>query len=50
MLSMFLGLMMACSSGNTEKGSPTESIVESPQEVFSGKTELATFAGGCFGV
>ena len=48
MFSMFLGLMMACSSGNTEKLSNTETISETPQEVFSGKTELATFAGGCF--
>jgi peptide methionine sulfoxide reductase msrA/msrB len=48
MLSMFLGLMMACSPGNTDKATQTESISETPQEVFSGKTELATFAGGCF--
>ncbi|MCZ8134442.1 MAG: peptide-methionine (S)-S-oxide reductase, partial [Algoriphagus sp.] len=49
MLSLFVGLLMACSSGPSEKSGTTESNIEEPQlEVFSAKTELATFAGGCF--
>ena len=49
MLSLFAGLLMACSSGPAEKSGTAEPLVEEPtQEVFSSKTELATFAGGCF--
>ena len=49
MLSLFLGLLMACSSGPAEKSGTTETTAEEPQPVvFSAKTELATFAGGCF--
>ena len=49
MLSLFVGLLMACSSGPSEKSGTTESNIEEPQlEVFSAKTQLATFAGGCF--
>jgi len=49
MLSLFLGLFMACSSPSEQNSeielSPSDS---EKMEAFSGKTEQATFAGGCF--
>lgn len=49
MMSLFLSLLMACSGSPTESTavSATEPEVEK-KEVFSTKTQLATFAGGCF--
>lgn len=49
MMSLFLSLMMACTSSPTESatGSTAEPEAEK-NEVFSSKTQLATFAGGCF--
>lgn len=49
MMSLFLSLLMACTSSPTESTavSTTEPEVDK-KEVFSTKTQLATFAGGCF--
>ena len=49
MMSLILSLLMACSSAPSESGavSGTEPEAEK-KEVFSSKTQLATFAGGCF--
>jgi peptide methionine sulfoxide reductase msrA/msrB len=47
-LGLFFGLLMACSSGPAKKAAVPESISEELTEVFSSKTEFATFAGGCF--
>lgn len=49
MMSMILGLIMACStpSSTNSTGAEAEEIVEN-NVVFSSKTQLATFAGGCF--
>lgn len=49
MLSLFLGLFMACSSPSGQNSEIELSPSDSEKiEAFSGKTEQATFAGGCF--
>lgn len=49
MMSFILGLLMACSSPSTEKAVESEVIsTDEKVETFSAKTQLATFAGGCF--
>lgn len=48
MLSFLIGLLVACSPGASEKTNESLTESEKPTEVFSSKTELATFAGGCF--
>lgn len=48
MFSFLIGLLMACNPGATEKTGDFITEPEKPAEVFSSKTELATFAGGCF--
>jgi peptide methionine sulfoxide reductase msrA/msrB len=47
-LGLFLGLLMACSSSPAKKENSSELSSEPSIEVFSSKSELATFAGGCF--
>uniref|UniRef100_UPI0037441692 peptide-methionine (S)-S-oxide reductase MsrA n=1 Tax=Algoriphagus algorifonticola TaxID=2593007 RepID=UPI0037441692 len=49
MFSFILGLLMACSAPS-EQGSANQETEKQADPVtsFSGKTELATFAGGCF--
>lgn len=49
MMSLFLSLLMACSGSPTESTAVSETEPEmEKKEVFSTKTQLATFAGGCF--
>ena len=47
-LGLFFGLLMACSSSPAKREITAEPAPETILEVFSSKTELATFAGGCF--
>ena len=49
MISLILVLFMACGAPNAEKSAETESTdVAENKVVFSEKTQLATFSGGCF--
>lgn len=49
MISMILSLLLACGTNPGETGDVSDSELEAEKkEVFSSKTQLATFAGGCF--
>lgn len=49
MISFILSLVLACSNNPSESGAGSVSEPEAEKkEVFSSKTQLATFAGGCF--
>ncbi len=49
MMSLIVCLLMACGNTPSEKAAAAEVNADSEnKEVFSSKTQLATFAGGCF--
>ena len=49
MMSLIVGLLMACGNTPSETAGAAEVNADSEnKEVFSSKTQLATFAGGCF--